>query len=46
LKEATDEKDFEESIGIFKEFESRACLDELVCVTVEIAGSDYLKVLV
>jgi len=46
LEESANEKDFKESIGIFEEFESRSCLDKLICLPVEIAGSDYFKVLV
>ena len=46
LEETTNEKDFKESIGIFEKFERRSCLDELVCVAVEIARSNYFKVLV
>jgi hypothetical protein len=46
LEETANEKDFKESIRIFEKFESRSCLDELVRVAVEIAGSDYFKVLV
>ena len=46
MKETANEKNFKESIGIFEKLESRACLDELVGVAVEIARSDYFKVLV
>ena len=46
LEETANEKDFKESIGIFEKFERRSCLDELVCVAVEIARSNYFKVFV
>lgn len=46
MEESANEKDLKESIGIFEKFESRPCLDKLVCVTVEITGSDYFKVLI
>ena len=46
LEETANEEDLKERIGIFEKFERRARLDELVCVAVKVARSNYFKVLV